>query len=149
MVNPQVTDSKTASRTRGGRRTLRSVAGGFAIAMFATIVAAPSAYAAADECTVFYFQTGCTTGTISTSAGMPGEPSYFVNVRAFEGSPPNPICNAGEIKWQLIDANNGQIVGYGYGDTHTRINGLYGRYYGRLFDTCPRMRITLDTNPRL
>jgi hypothetical protein len=116
------------------------------IALFATIVVASPAYAASDECTIFWGLRNCTTGTISTSAGMPGQASYFVDVFALEGFPANPVCNAGSIQWQLIDAGNGQIVGYGYGDTRTRINGLYGRYYGRLFDTCPRMRLVIDSD---
>ncbi|WP_089207149.1 hypothetical protein [Streptosporangium subroseum] len=125
---------------------------GLMVALFATIVAAPSAYAATAtaECTLFLsVSRSCTTGTISASANNPGEASWFVNVRAFEAKPPNPVCDASDIKWQLIDANNGQIVGFGYGDTTTRINGLYGRYYGRLFNTCSRMSIFINTNPRL
>ncbi|MEU5881019.1 hypothetical protein [Spirillospora sp. NPDC047279] len=99
--------------------------------------AAP-AHAAIAECTVFYAWTTCSTPTIPANAGL-----HFVDVFTHESFPPNPICNAGEIRWKLIDADNGVVVGSGSGDTRTRIGGLYGRYYGRL-DTCPRMRMAID-----
>lgn len=102
------------------------------------VVPATAAHAATGECTVFYATTTCTTETIRSNAS-----GHYIDVFAGESFPANPICNAGSIRWKVVDADNGVVVRRGSGDTRLRITGLYGRYYARL-DNCPRMLVRID-----
>ncbi|SIR00573.1 hypothetical protein SAMN05421833_105116 [Microbispora rosea] len=57
-----------------------------------------------------------------------------------------PLCDASEIRWKVVDATTGHVVGRGTGATDRwRISGLTNSYYGRL-DNCPRMTIRIHNS---
>jgi hypothetical protein len=105
-----------------------------------TVVRATPALAAYNECTVVWFTTTCSTKAIPANKS-----DHYVHVTTYESWGPfgNPICWPSEIRWKVVDADNGVVVGRGSGKGSWTINGLYGRYYGRI-DTCPRMTISIE-----
>ncbi|WP_143737949.1 hypothetical protein [Microbispora sp. GKU 823] len=114
-------------------------AAALAVGAGVTVLPAAPAWAANSECTVQNFWTTCSTGNLSAVNG-------WIEVTTFESYIGNPLCDASEIRWKVVDATNGHVVGRGTGATNRwRISGLTNSYYGRL-DNCPRMTIRIHNS---
>jgi hypothetical protein len=113
---------------RGARRTLARLGAVGVLAVAALIVSAGPAAAATSSCAVQLFFTSCNTGAVAAHPY-----GHYVKYEVGGG------VACARADWQVIDVGNGQIVAFGHvgsGRTSGQVNGLYGNYKVRVFNSC-------------